>query len=655
MVINMGISIELNNIKEKAYKAGIDIGYSSLDDIIYNFEDSLDKQYKKDHGIVYTPQWVSDAMAWRTINTYLKKKTGHTWDETINHFNSDTAVILKMLWDEALKIRICDPCIGAGVFIFSIIKAYLKMHESIIALDTTSEKSELKLILGLLKNNIYGVEIDSLSVDVTIFRLWAYCIKLGYALDLDTFSKMLNIKVGDALNHKFNGMNIEYSYGLKEINECLRDEYIEEWQNTWDKIRNAKTDREIYVNKAKLFNLALEISSALKGTHLEYKCDARMIKNKTQFKTFNWLLEFESIFNDNLNNPGFDIIIGNPPYVRNSNTEDIESDTLGSTANLYMYFLELANTRGTKDCITSMIVPNNWFSAAYAKEFRIKYTSKIESIIDFNMHYVFKTAFIATAIVTLDKSKKTHYLKYSNVEFIMEEQKEDRLLQEAEEKCIDINIDSLDIERKYIFGEQKLYDILNRLKSLPTLIEQYHCKIERGLVVDPKDRCEPSLDTRFLAKGEDTLTFGILTETKLATRLPIQKDYKNYLMIPEVTRSIRCCRLGNVIPLDSTIYIENTHRNLIGLFNSEIFNLIYSILISTNFMISYAEVRFPRKNKSMEEIPVPKSLDLLDDLRIKTDDWVNVNQNDKIELNRIIKQLYGLTDEEVEILRKYNI
>ena len=78
-------------------------------------------------------------------------------------------------------------------------------------------------------------------------------------------------------------------------------------------------------------------------------------------------------------------------------------------------------------------------------------------------------------------------------------------------------------------------------------------------------------------------------------------------------------------------------------------------MINTNFMISYADVRFPRKNKSLEQTPVPTSLDSLDIFRKATKDWETVSENDTVAFNEYIRELYGLTKKEVEVLRKYNV
>lgn len=651
----MEIAVRFNELKEKLLKSGIDLRDATLDDIIYNFEDSLDKQYKKDHGIVYTPQWLADAMAWRVLNLKLKKETGYCWDDILgDKVEQYQPSVSNMLWSESLNFRICDPCTGAGVFVFSILKAYIKVYKILKNNNNVKQLTELDLVLQLLSNNIYCIELDASAVEVTKFRLWAYCVKLGYAKELDELKT--NIFVGDSLNQSFEGLNTEYSHHLTEVDDYIRDEYIEEWEKNWSIYHSSVSEKEKIKAKIELVNLAIQISSDITGKAIPFKCDRRMIKNKNKFKAFSWKLEFNGVFEENLDNPGFDIIIGNPPYVRNIDNQSLKSETLGNTANLYMYFLELVNTRGATGCITSMIVPNNWFSAAYAKDFRKLYTSKIESIIDFNMHYVFKGVFIATAIITMYKEDlKTDTLKYSNVEHIMEDSQEDDLLHYSIERQLDIPRERLYIPRKYIFGESKLYELLDRLNKLPTLYEQYGARVEKGIVVDIQDRCNPDSDTTYLAKGEDVLTYGTLSSTKLATKQNIQFNYENYLIIPEVTRKIRCCKLGKIVPLDSTVYVENTHENLIALLNSEVFNLIYSIFISTNFMISYAEVRFPRKNKSLEETPVPFSLEKLDIFRKATKNWENVTNNDILAINEQVRELYGLSKGDLEILRKYNV
>ena len=111
-------------------------------------------------------------------------------------------------------------------------------------------------------------------------------------------------------------------------------------------------------------------------------------------KAFNWQNEFPDIFSKG----GFDVVIGNPPYVRQELFKEIKPfleknyKCYNSIADLYTYFIEkgieLLNTRG----LFSYILPNKFLKATYGKEVRnvIKNKVNIDLIFDFDDYPVFE-------------------------------------------------------------------------------------------------------------------------------------------------------------------------------------------------------------------------------------------------------------------------
>lgn len=631
---------ELNKLMENLVKSGINIENVDVNNLIYDFENSMDKEYKKAHGIVYTPQWVADGMARLAIKKWLNKVLDFDYTSNLN------ITQLEELKEKLDNIRICDPCVGAGVYIFSIIKVLSNIYSQINRLLNTEDK-KLDTLINIIKNNIFAIDIDSNAVMITKFRLWAFLIDNGYDKSLNEFE--CNIYIGDAVNQTHDGLNIEYNRDLDGIDGEIREEYIDDWQYNWDEYIQAKENSKgKYITKAKLLNTALEISSIRTGKEPSFNIDWKMVKNN-RLKLFNWYLEYNNIFNQN--ESGFDIIIGNPPYVRN--IEAIDSEVLGNSADLYMHFLELLKKRGNKNCQLCMIVPSNWFSSSYAKNFRDVYKPNIDTIIDFNMHYIFDKVYVSTAIVLMNNDITTD-MDYANVERIEQEGRQLEFDKYIGERLIKINKNRLEAETKFIFGEDKLYNTLDKFRNMRCLRDVYNVDIIRGIVIPEKNRINGG-NKPYLAMGKDTKQFGLLDKTDMSTDLDIQYDFNDCIIIPEVTRKIRACRIKDIIPLDSLIVLKSNEKNLLGLLNSEIFDMLFNILVSTNFCISYAEVRFPRKNKMIGNVPVPDRLDSLEDLRLKTNNWEDVTDEDKEELNKVIQRLYGLTDEEVDILRKYNI
>ena len=110
------------------------------------------------------------------------------------------------------------------------------------------------------------------------------------------------------------------------------------------------------------------------------------VKVKRKINTFSWETFFKNVFRDG----GFDVVIGNPPYVRQELFKEIKPylktkyKVYTGVADLYVYFIEKSYDLLSKDGVFSMIVSNKWLRAGYGKEFRSWLKGvRLESIKDF--------------------------------------------------------------------------------------------------------------------------------------------------------------------------------------------------------------------------------------------------------------------------------
>ena len=130
-------------------------------------------------------------------------------------------------------------------------------------------------------------------------------------------------------------------------------------------------------------------------------------------KAFNWEIEFPSVFKSG----GFDIIIGNPPYVRQELITPFKPylertyKTYQGTADLFTYFFEISIDRLLKkNGLYSIIVANKWMRANYGKPLRVWIKDKrIVEIIDFGDLDVFKDVAAYPCIITLSPKEPTEF------------------------------------------------------------------------------------------------------------------------------------------------------------------------------------------------------------------------------------------------------
>ena len=404
---------------------------NSIGDIEELKDETTEKRKKE--GVFYTPEHITDYMCRNTIIPYLSiSGEANTTHELISEYeDSDSLDEL----DKKLKdIKIIDISCGSGAFLnkavdilFEIHEAY---HDSKYANDPSLNKyfDSLDSRRQIIINNIYGVDVNEESVEIT---------KLSLFLKLAT------------------------STGVKE--------------------------------GFKLPNLDKNI-----------KCGNSIVDDETIAgnKAFLWQNEFNEVFEDG----GFDIVIGNPPYVNaklHTDDKPEEREYLSNSKqyeclykkwDLYIPFIEHGLNLLKKKGFFGMIIPYPFIDQEYAKIMRKKIFENycLEEIIDLSSEKIFKDATIKNIIPIISKSDKNetipiYTIKNSKIDYSHDKNINDLILNEKSmiwdlTKTIKLNADFskmnqlgeycfisvgmvLNANEKKAKGEFKKEDLISSFKS----------------------------------------------------------------------------------------------------------------------------------------------------------------------------------------------
>lgn len=420
------------------------------------FENLLEDN--KDKGAFYTPKEIVQYMSRESVCQYLRTCTPDDLHATI-----DTLVKQKQvepllqnrenarLVNRALEtVKVCDPAIGSGAFPMGVLNVLFDCRHLLYGfIGENKPFSYADIKKQIIQNNIYGVDIEQGAVDIARLRFW-----LALVVDENEPQPLPNLDYkiicGDSLLHRF-ALDAPFQDVLKDYNRENNTNYTlddyrqwvydytnisdhtqkDDFRNRIEEIKHAfktelskKEKTKIAKVRAAIANLQME---DLFGTNpkdkekelkklqkqlktLEQQRD-EIISNKIYEHAFEWRFEFPALLDSEGNFTGFDIVIGNPPYLKEGRISKLFFEPyksspyyMGKMDIWYMfacYGIDLLRKNG----VLSFIATNNWttsFGASILRDKVIKET-RICNIIDFGSLMVFDSASIQTMIMLFQK------------------------------------------------------------------------------------------------------------------------------------------------------------------------------------------------------------------------------------------------------------
>ena len=389
------------------------------------FESLLEDNKAK--GAFYTPKEIVRYMCKESLIAYLGTRTSSSANGLEAHIRTFVEAHemqpelepYREALDTALReVKICDPAIGSGAFPMGLLNELWRCRE---AIEETSSRVELKK--EIIENNIYGVDIEKGAIDIARLRFW-----LSIVVDAEEPEPLPNFDYkfmqGNSLIESFEG------FDLSHISDRLRggqptsrqlviglDSHLSR-QNLQRFLREyfSVTDHQQKANMRHAINEEVKtlIRESIGGTPASLVKLENMDCSANQ-DFFLWHTWFKDIFN----NGGFDIVIGNPPYINVENLDEKTKDylftnysTCQGRTDIYIGFIEksiaLMNCKG----VTSFIIPYSYTNQNYGELSRKMLTEKysINEIVDTSNYYVFDNAVVKNIIIRFGKSKGDYTL-----------------------------------------------------------------------------------------------------------------------------------------------------------------------------------------------------------------------------------------------------
>ncbi|MBC7628761.1 N-6 DNA methylase, partial [Ferruginibacter sp.] len=342
-------------------------------------------EVRKAGGVYYTPQYIVEYIVENTVGKLAPMPPSPKGEKGITPA-------------EVAKLKIVDPACGSGSFLLGAYQYLLNWHveffmpefEKLTAIAQNSKdytekerneaiKERNKLPLTptgnlttalkkqILLNNIYGVDIDTQAVEVTKLSLLLKCME----------------------GETGSSINAEMRFGERVLPTL--DSNI--------KSGNSLIDMDFY-------NGQIDFEPAL----------------EKKVKPFSWEQGFAAVFKQG----GFDVVIGNPPYVKIQTMKEISKDSVNyykfkyksaeyGNYDLYVAFVEKGFSLLGKKGLLGFILPNKFFNTDYGRGLRgfINDEKALDKIVDFGSNQVFENATTYCCLLFLNTIEKNtfNYLK----------------------------------------------------------------------------------------------------------------------------------------------------------------------------------------------------------------------------------------------------
>jgi type I restriction-modification system DNA methylase subunit len=350
-----------------------------------------------------------------------------------------------LLDDKLAEIKVCDPAVGSGAFPVGMMHEIVKARTVLTTyLPDKTGRDTYSLKRHCIQESLYGVDIDPGAIDIAKLRLW-----LSLIVDEEDYKQInplpnLDYKImqGNSLIEDFHGISLDLGKsdngdllgkdtGLERLIKDLHEKQnaffnathpgekhrlkdaVEEAIIAVFRYRLQQEKKPYYESLESIKRTAASLPESIRDQYLReekeklnkrFDFDPEAVERELREMThgnkmrnfFPWRLYFSDVFREK---GGFDIVIANPPYVRQELISEQKPllkgafpDVYQGTADLYVYFYRRALDISHQDGFVTFISSNKFFRAGYGEKLRtyLRDNTQLRTVIDFGDLPVFE-------------------------------------------------------------------------------------------------------------------------------------------------------------------------------------------------------------------------------------------------------------------------
>ena len=315
---------------------------------------------RHESGSYYTPRSIVSFMCREALKRYLAQATGATPESVSKFVDDEDGGELKdaeVTLEALRRVRVCDPACGSGAYLLGMLQELMRLHGALRESRRLDDNTVYDRKRSVIEKNLYGVDKDRFAVRIARLRLW-----LSLAIESNSPRPL---------------PNLDFKIGCGD-------------------------------------SLAAPPPSG-KDQPLERGLARPGGVNGNAGPAFDWAAEFAEVFSGGAG--GFDIIVANPPYVRQGTLgrdykekrlKAVYPDVYAGLADLYVYFYARAHQLLKRGGVGCFISSNKWLRQDYGEKLRRAMLDKqaFHLVADFGELPVFRSVIAYTEISLWQKRER---------------------------------------------------------------------------------------------------------------------------------------------------------------------------------------------------------------------------------------------------------